>query len=91
MTESVTPPDPPLVDPETGETAPLSPPRPCSHTGVSPNMKLALEKGWIVRHAGGYFVVVPHHREELDRAFPGDSIYARSTMPAPSLEPDDAA
>jgi hypothetical protein len=29
MTESVTPraPDPPLVDPETGETAPLSPPR----------------------------------------------------------------
>lgn len=25
MTESVTPPDPPLVDPETGETAPLSP------------------------------------------------------------------
>ncbi len=29
MTESVTPraPDPPLVDPETGETPPLSPPR----------------------------------------------------------------
>jgi hypothetical protein len=27
MTESVTPPDPPLVDPETGETAPLSPQR----------------------------------------------------------------
>ena len=25
MTESVTPPDPPLVDPETGETPPLSP------------------------------------------------------------------
>ncbi len=25
MTESVRPPDPPLVDPETGETAPLSP------------------------------------------------------------------
>jgi hypothetical protein len=27
MTESVTPPDRPLVDPETGETPPLSPPR----------------------------------------------------------------
>lgn len=27
MTDSVTPPDPPLVDPETGETAPLSPRR----------------------------------------------------------------
>ena len=27
MTESVTPPDAPLVDPETGETPPLSPQR----------------------------------------------------------------
>jgi hypothetical protein len=34
MTESVTPraPDPPLVDPETGETAPLSPQRKLSVT-----------------------------------------------------------
>jgi len=49
------------------------------------NMQAALDKGWIEKR-GGYYVVVPHHREELDAVFPGDSIYGL-TRPA-SFKPD---
>jgi hypothetical protein len=47
---------------------------------LSPNMKAALAKGWIEKRGAVYYVV-PHHREELDAAFPGDSIYG-GTSPA---------
>ena len=41
---------------------------------LPPGMKTALERGWIVKRGANYYVV-PEHRDELDAAFPGDTIY----------------
>lgn len=54
---------------------------------LPPNMKRALELGWIEKR-GAIYYVVPYHREDLDKAWPGDTIYARCLK---MIDPNDPA
>lgn len=86
MTESVTPPDPPLVDPETGETPPLSP----QARALGAALKETLDYMTEVQHAPRYDAVFFEGTAWLDSLAESDEWVEYEGALVVHMESDDA-